>query len=85
MGEVLGEPTIAESPLGERSIASPSLRSPKAARIHTELAKAIGANEGKRAADLMLSHLVDVLSGLDLRSRSREQARLEDVLAGSGR
>lgn len=50
---------------------------------HTELASAIGANESRRASELMMSHLVDLLSGLDLRPRQREQARLQDMLAGS--
>jgi DNA-binding GntR family transcriptional regulator len=51
---------------------------------HTELVAAIGAHESRRASDLMMSHLVDVLSGLDLRPRSQGQARLHDVLAGGG-
>lgn len=50
---------------------------------HNELASAIGAHETRRSSDLMMSHLVDLLSGLDLRPRRREQARLHDVLAGS--
>jgi DNA-binding GntR family transcriptional regulator len=51
---------------------------------HAELAQAIAANEKKRASDLMLSHLVDLLSGLDLRPRRRENVRLQELL-GSGR
>lgn len=48
---------------------------------HAELVAAIAANEKKRASDLMLSHLVDLLSGLDLRPRRPEQAKLSDLLA----
>ncbi len=47
---------------------------------HAALAEAIGKGDARRAADLMVSHLVDLLSGLDLRPRGREQARLQDVL-----
>jgi len=47
---------------------------------HAALAEAIGAGDRQRAADLMLSHIVDLLSGLDLRQRQREQPRLSDLL-----
>ncbi len=47
---------------------------------HAALADSIGKGDGKRAADLMVSHLVDVLSGLDLRPRGKGQTRLQDVL-----
>lgn len=49
---------------------------------HRALAEAIGNGEGRRAADLMLSHLVDVLSGLHLRPRKSENATLGDMLSG---
>jgi DNA-binding GntR family transcriptional regulator len=50
---------------------------------HTALAEAIGAGDSQRAADLMVSHIVDLLSGLDLRPRPREQARLSTLLQGT--
>jgi DNA-binding GntR family transcriptional regulator len=47
---------------------------------HSALAEAIGAGDTQRAADLMLSHIVDLLSGLDLRQRPREEPRLSMLL-----
>jgi DNA-binding GntR family transcriptional regulator len=49
---------------------------------HAALADAIAAGEGQRAADLMVSHLVDLLSGLDLRPRRAKATRIYDLLAG---
>ena len=50
---------------------------------HHELVEAIAANAGDRAADLMRSHLVDILSGLDLRARERQDVALAELLRGS--
>jgi hypothetical protein len=50
---------------------------------HTALAEAIGAGDTQRAADLMRSHIVDLLSGLDLRQRPREEPRLSMLLQGA--
>ncbi len=50
---------------------------------HTALATAIANKERQRASDLMVSHLVDLLSGLDLSQRTRKQIRLTDLLAGT--
>jgi DNA-binding GntR family transcriptional regulator len=50
---------------------------------HGALAEAIGNGEAERASDLMLSHIVDLLSGLDLRQRQYEQPRLSTVLEAS--
>jgi DNA-binding GntR family transcriptional regulator len=51
---------------------------------HHELVDAIGAGAAERAGDLMRSHLVDILSGLDLRPRPRRPGGLSDLLsAGS--
>ncbi len=47
---------------------------------HAALADAIGAGDGKRAADLMVSHLVDLLSGLDLRARKPAPSKLSELL-----
>ena len=47
---------------------------------HAALADAIAKGDGKRAADLMMSHLVDLLSGLDLRARKPAPAKLSELL-----
>ena len=49
---------------------------------HAALGDAISAGEGQRASDLMMSHLVDLLSGLDLRPRRTKDAHLHDLLTG---
>jgi DNA-binding GntR family transcriptional regulator len=49
---------------------------------HHELVDAIGARNGKRASDLMRSHLVDIFSGLDLRQKPVAEVRLADILSG---
>jgi DNA-binding GntR family transcriptional regulator len=48
---------------------------------HGALADAIAAGEARRASDLMVSHLVDLLSGLDLRPRRSKDVRLHDLLS----
>jgi DNA-binding GntR family transcriptional regulator len=48
---------------------------------HHELLDSVAAHNGKRAADLMRSHLVDIFSGLDLRERPLREIRLMDILA----
>jgi DNA-binding GntR family transcriptional regulator len=50
---------------------------------HHELVEAIAANAAERAADLMRSHLVDILSGLDLRPRQRNDVALSKLLRGT--
>ena len=47
---------------------------------HHALVDAIAANSPKDAAELMTSHLVDVLSGLDLTLRDAPPQRLADIL-----
>ena len=47
---------------------------------HHALVEAIGAGAADRAADLMRSHLVDILSGLDLSVRAPRAAELSDLL-----
>ncbi len=47
---------------------------------HHELLDAIAEHQGKRAADLMRSHLVDVFSGLDLRDRPTAKGKLADLI-----
>ncbi len=49
---------------------------------HHELVEAIAGGAGERAADLMRSHLVDILSGLDLRPRETRDAALAELLRG---
>jgi len=49
---------------------------------HHELLEAIAAHEAERAADLMRSHLVDILSGLDLRPRQTLDVALSELLRG---
>lgn len=49
---------------------------------HAALGEAIASGEGQRASDLMMSHLVDLLSGLDLRPRPSKEVRLHDLLSG---
>jgi DNA-binding GntR family transcriptional regulator len=49
---------------------------------HAALGDAIAAGEGQRASDLMMSHLVDLLSGLDLRPHRRKDGRLQELLSG---
>jgi DNA-binding GntR family transcriptional regulator len=51
---------------------------------HHELVAAIGAVAGERAADLMRSHLVDILSGLDLSPRPQRPGGLSDLLSSRG-
>lgn len=48
---------------------------------HHELVDAIAAHAGERAADLMRSHLVDILSGLDLTARRQRAGTLADLLS----
>lgn len=47
---------------------------------HHALVDAIADGDGARAEELMQSHLVDLLSGLDLRERTPAPRRLRDVL-----
>lgn len=47
---------------------------------HGALADAIAAGNGEGAAELMLSHIVDLLSGLDLNRRSPEPKSLGELL-----
>jgi DNA-binding GntR family transcriptional regulator len=49
---------------------------------HHALAEAIAAGDGKRASDLMMSHLVDILSGLNLVAAPQRQATLAELLDG---
>ncbi len=49
---------------------------------HHALIEAISAQDGALAEDLMQSHLVDLLSGLDLRDRPRSPRALRDLLRG---
>ena len=48
---------------------------------HHALVDAIAAGAADRAADLMRSHLVDILSGLDLKPRQAAAAPLAALLA----
>jgi DNA-binding GntR family transcriptional regulator len=48
---------------------------------HRALVKAIADHSEKDAAELMTSHLVDLVSGLDLRQAPSEPKRLSDILA----
>lgn len=48
---------------------------------HHELLDAIAAGDGPRAEELMQSHLVDLLSGLDLSERKPSPRRLRDLLS----
>ena len=48
---------------------------------HHELLGAVATHNGKHAADLMRSHLVDIFSGLDLRERAVKEVRLAEMLA----
>lgn len=47
---------------------------------HSALADAIGRGDGRAAAELMVSHLVDILSGLDLKARPQREASLAALL-----
>ena len=50
---------------------------------HHALVNAIAKGQGKKASDLMRSHLVDLLSGLDLQSRPATSERtLSSILKG---
>ena len=51
---------------------------------HHELVEAIAAGAAERAGDLMRSHLVDILSGLDLSPRPRKAGGLSDLLSPHG-
>jgi len=51
---------------------------------HTELVEAIAGRDRERAADLMRSHLVDILSGLDLSHKVKQRASLADLLGERG-
>lgn len=51
---------------------------------HAALTDAIGMRDGSRAADLMLSHMVDLLSGLDLKPPMKEPKRLSALLGPKG-
>jgi len=48
---------------------------------HHALVDAIAAGDAPRAEEVMQSHLVDLLSGLDLRERTEAPRRLRDLLA----
>jgi DNA-binding GntR family transcriptional regulator len=48
---------------------------------HHALVDAIAAGDARQAEELMQSHLVDLLSGLDLRERTEAPRRLRDLLA----
>jgi len=50
---------------------------------HNALVDAIGKNSVKDATELMTSHLVDLLSGLDLSERAPAPKRLADILRRS--
>jgi DNA-binding GntR family transcriptional regulator len=47
---------------------------------HHELVKAIAAHRPKDAGELMVSHIVDLFSGLDLSERPAEARKLSDIL-----
>ncbi len=47
---------------------------------HHELVEAIAARQGQRASDLMLSHLVDIFSGLSLVKPRPPQRSLAELL-----
>lgn len=47
---------------------------------HHELVEAIAGKDGERAADLMRSHLVDILSGLDLTQKTKQGGSLSDLM-----
>ena len=51
---------------------------------HSALVEAIAAGAGERASDLMRSHLVDILSGLDLTQRPKRAGGLSDMLSLGG-
>lgn len=51
---------------------------------HHALVDAFAARDGGRAEELMHSHLVDLLSGLDLRERGETPRSLRDLLGGGG-
>jgi DNA-binding GntR family transcriptional regulator len=50
---------------------------------HDELLAAFEARDGARAEELMQGHLVDLLSGLDLREPPKRPQRLRDALAAT--
>jgi hypothetical protein len=50
---------------------------------HNVLVDAIGKNGVKDATELMTSHVVDLLSGLDLSERAPAPKRLADILRRS--
>lgn len=50
---------------------------------HRELVKAIAAHSPRDASELMTSHLVDLVSGLDLQPAPAEPRRLSDILGKS--
>jgi DNA-binding GntR family transcriptional regulator len=52
---------------------------------HAALADALARGDAKRSSDLMMSHLVNLLSGLDLRPRPSKEVRLHDLLFGRTR
>lgn len=52
---------------------------------HLALVDAIGKNSPKDATELMTSHLVDLLSGLDLSDRAATPKRLADILKATAR
>lgn len=49
---------------------------------HHALLRALAAHDGARAEELMKSHLVDLLSSLDLRNRAPAPASLREALGG---
>lgn len=51
-------------------------------KAHHALISAFAAHDGDRAEDLMKSHLLDLLTSLDLRNKTSAPLSLKDVLAG---
>lgn len=49
---------------------------------HHALLDAIAAHQTERASELMLSHIVDLFSGLDLRELQTKESALSDLLSG---
>ena len=51
---------------------------------HHALLEALSQKDGARAEELMQSHLVDLVSALDLREKVSNPTKLKDVLGGLG-
>ena len=51
-----------------------------ASHAHHPLVDAIARNESDMAAELMTGHLADLLTGLDLTPRQRDEKSLSDIL-----